>query len=49
MMQQQLTAEDVFKPQESWHHSAYKDHKPLLSYINWNSIHKWIKERIIKL
>jgi len=47
MMQQQLTADEVFKPQENWHHSVYKDHKPLLSSINWRNIHKWIKERII--
>ena len=49
MMQQQLTAEGAFKPQENRHHSAhiYKDHKALLSSNNWKGINKWIKQRIV--
>ena len=48
MMVQQLTADEVFKPQENRNHRVYKNHKPLFSSINWNNINKWIKEKIIK-
>ena len=46
IMQQQLTAECVFKLQESRHHSVhiYKGHKPLFTSINWNGINTWIKK-----
>ena len=49
IMQQQLTAERVFKLLECRNHSVhiYKDHKPLFTSINWNGINKWIRERIV--
>ena len=49
IMQQQLTAERVFKLRECRHNSVhiYKDHKPLFTSINWNHINKWIRERIV--
>ena len=47
MIQQQLTEEKVFEVIDKRQHRAYKNHAPLLQSINWRSICKWCKGRIL--
>ena len=47
MILQQLTEENTFEVINGRQHKAYQDYKPLLQSINWKSICKWCKDKII--